>query len=266
MLTKKGCFKPEFAWGGLASDFVRGCSVAELSCQRHGFKMKTGLGGLASADLVRGDPSKLSVARSRWSVYSRDMAGQGRGIARTVALTGASFTCWAELLQSDLIAVFAGGWPQPRAATDVGLTSVAAFGFEAYYFLALGCHQVTGSLFDTGDSCHRGAELAAGSPGPGSAGRSRQDRLFGTVCVILVSQMDFGSDTVVVPRRLLGEILEDGICPLHLRIQIQRLLSAPRRAANVCMRNFNGLSCVACPAQFMHLQLFKRPTIPVLKR
>ena len=59
---------------------------------------------------------------------------------RTVALTGASFTCWAELLQSDLIAVFAGGWPQPRAATDVGLTSVAAFGFEAYYFLALGCH------------------------------------------------------------------------------------------------------------------------------
>eukprot|EP00435_Cladocopium_sp_Y103_P045681 s840_g13.t1 len=39
--------------------------------------------------------------------------------------------------------------------------------------------------------------------------------------------MDFGSDTVVVPRRLLSEILEDGICPLHLRIQIQRLLSAP---------------------------------------
>mmetsp|Transcript_80673 Transcript_80673/g.164189 ORF Transcript_80673/g.164189 Transcript_80673/m.164189 type:complete len:630 (+) Transcript_80673:62-1951(+) len=39
--------------------------------------------------------------------------------------------------------------------------------------------------------------------------------------------MDFGSDTVVVPRHLLSEILEDGICPLHLRIQIQRLLSAP---------------------------------------
>lgn len=39
--------------------------------------------------------------------------------------------------------------------------------------------------------------------------------------------MDFGSDSVVVPRRLLSEILEDGICPLHLRIQIQRLLSSP---------------------------------------
>lgn len=45
--------------------------------------------------------------------------------------------------------------------------------------------------------------------------------------------MDFGSDTVVVPRRLLSEILEDGICPLHLRIQIQRLLSAPPGEASL---------------------------------
>eukprot|EP00913_Durusdinium_trenchii_P020186 g18967.t1 len=36
--------------------------------------------------------------------------------------------------------------------------------------------------------------------------------------------MDFGSETVMVPKRLLSEILEDGICPLHLRIQIQRFL------------------------------------------
>jgi len=32
---------------------------------------------------------------------------------------------------------------------------------------------------------------------------------------------------VLVPRQLLSELLEDGICPLHLRIQIQRLLATP---------------------------------------
>lgn len=39
--------------------------------------------------------------------------------------------------------------------------------------------------------------------------------------------MDFGDDEVLVPRQLLSELLEDGICPLHLRIQIQRLLATP---------------------------------------
>ncbi|CAJ1424338.1 unnamed protein product [Effrenium voratum] len=46
--------------------------------------------------------------------------------------------------------------------------------------------------------------------------------------------MDFGTETVVVPRRLLGEILEDGICPLHLRIEIQRLLS-PFQGIQACV-------------------------------
>eukprot|EP00439_Symbiodinium_sp_Y106_P017514 s3813_g2.t1 len=41
------------------------------------------------------------------------------------------------------------------------------------------------------------------------------------------STMDFGDDEVLVPRQLLSELLEDGICPLHLRIQIQRLLATP---------------------------------------
>ena len=70
---------------------------------------------------------------------------------------------------------FAGGFPQPRTATDVRLTSLAAFGLEDSYFLTLGCHQVMGWLLDTGESCHGGAGLA-GSPGPGSEGLPSGDR------------------------------------------------------------------------------------------
>jgi len=83
--------------------------------------------------------------------------------------------------------------------------------------------------------------------------------------------MDFGSDTVVVPRRLLGEILEDGICPLHLRIQIQRLLSAPRddlpdppRFASRSQRLFAKLRTAPEPPEEPPTQLATEPAETVL--
>ena len=142
------------------------------------------------------------LRRSRWSVYSRDMAGQGRGIARCAVLRGLFATVSAlpclvppgQDGRSHRCEFHLLGWAFAkvtwlRCLPEVGLSQglqltlvwrrlqpLASKPTTSWPWAAT---KVTGSLFDTGDSCHRGAELAAGSPGPGSAGRSRQDRLSG---------------------------------------------------------------------------------------
>eukprot|EP00931_Biecheleriopsis_adriatica_P035049 TRINITY_DN20200_c0_g1_i1.p1 TRINITY_DN20200_c0_g1~~TRINITY_DN20200_c0_g1_i1.p1 ORF type:complete len:782 (-),score=273.35 TRINITY_DN20200_c0_g1_i1:139-2484(-) len=46
--------------------------------------------------------------------------------------------------------------------------------------------------------------------------------------------MDWGVETVPVPRALLSELLEDGTCPVHLRLQLQRLLFASSSEGQPC--------------------------------
>lgn len=43
--------------------------------------------------------------------------------------------------------------------------------------------------------------------------------------------MDWGLETVAVPCTLVRELLADGTCPLHLRLQLQRLLDAQHKKA-----------------------------------